>query len=109
MNGTKKFLFSLATLAAMPGFADTNGPIIPPAKVVSKRFSRRISSTDQSQNRTLSLALKAARGVYIGSGDGTVAGDRLHGTIRWSLWSGNCLYPVVRSGQSVPEVFPFAQ
>jgi len=28
MNGTKKFLFSLATLAAMPGFADTNGPII---------------------------------------------------------------------------------
>ena len=40
-------------------------------------------------------------GVYIGSGDGIVNGDRLQGTMHWSLWSGNCLYPVVRKGQAV--------
>jgi hypothetical protein len=42
-------------------------------------------------------------GVYIGSGDGSADGDRLRGKIRWSLWSGDCLYPFVRSGQSVPD------
>jgi Protein of unknown function (DUF3237) len=42
-------------------------------------------------------------GAYIGSGDGTVTGERLRGKIRWSLWAGNCLYPLVRSGQAVPE------
>ncbi len=48
---------------------------------------------------------KDVKGVYVGSGDGTATGDRLPGTVRWSLWSGNCLYPLVRSGQSVPEGF----
>ena len=42
-------------------------------------------------------------GEYIGSGDGTVTGERLHGKICWSLWAGNCAYPLVRSGQAVPE------
>jgi hypothetical protein len=42
-------------------------------------------------------------GAYIGSGDGTATGDRLRGTVRWSLWSSDCLYPLVRDGQSVPE------
>lgn len=42
-------------------------------------------------------------GAYIGSGDGTVAGDRLTGTMSWSLYAGNCLYPLVRSGLPVPD------
>jgi len=41
-------------------------------------------------------------GAYIGSGDGIVTGERLRGKIRWSLWSANCVYPLVRSGQPVP-------
>ena len=49
------------------------------------------------------IAAEQHDGAYIGSGDGTAAGDRLRGKIRWSLWSGNCLYPLVRSGQSVPD------
>jgi hypothetical protein len=49
------------------------------------------------------IAVEPHEGAYIGSGDGTVTGDRLRGKIRWSLWSGNCVYPLVRSGQSVPE------
>jgi len=60
----------------------------------------------RSESQTDAVVVAEGReGVYIGSGDGTVAGDRLRGTIRWSLWSGNCLYPLVRSGQSVPEGF----
>ncbi len=42
-------------------------------------------------------------GDFLGSGDGTVTGDRLHGTMRWSAWSGNCLYPLIRKGQKVPD------
>ena len=41
-------------------------------------------------------------GAYIGSGDGIVTGERLRGRIRWSLWSANCVYPLMRSGQPVP-------
>lgn len=42
-------------------------------------------------------------GAFIGSGDGAAIGERISGAIRWSLWSGNCLYPLVRKGQAVPE------
>jgi len=49
------------------------------------------------------VAANGRDGVYIGSGDGTVAGDGLRGTISWSLYAGNCLYPLIRSGQPVPD------
>jgi hypothetical protein len=49
------------------------------------------------------VAAEGREGAYIGSGDGTATGDRLRGAVRWSLWSGDCLYPLVRNGQSVPE------
>ena len=42
-------------------------------------------------------------GVYIGSGDGTVTGPVLQGTMQWSVYSGNCLYPLIRQGQTVPD------
>ena len=42
-------------------------------------------------------------GAYLGSGDGIVTGERLRGTLRWSFDSGNCLYPLIRRGQSVPD------
>jgi len=45
----------------------------------------------------------AREGEYIGSGDGTATGDRLRGTVRWSLWAGNCVYPLVRKGQDIPD------
>jgi hypothetical protein len=46
---------------------------------------------------------EAHEGEYIGSGDGTATGDRLRGTVRWSLWAGNCVYPLVRKGQKIPD------
>ena len=45
---------------------------------------------------------KGREGALIGSGDGTVTGTQLRGTVRWSLWSGNCVYPLVRKGQAIP-------
>jgi len=49
------------------------------------------------------VATEGREGAYIGSGDGTVKGDRIRGTVRWSLWSGNCVCPLVRKGQKVPS------
>jgi len=42
-------------------------------------------------------------GAFIGSGDGAAIGERLRGKVRWSLWSGSCVYPLVRNGQTIPE------
>jgi hypothetical protein len=42
-------------------------------------------------------------GAFIGTSDGTVSGTLLRGTVRTSLWSGNCVYPLVRRGQAIPE------
>ena len=45
----------------------------------------------------------ARDGAYIGSGDGTVTGARVQGTITWSLYAGDCLYPLIRQGHAVPD------
>jgi hypothetical protein len=37
-------------------------------------------------------------GEYIGSGIGRLAGDRINGTIRWSLFAADCAYLLVRAG-----------
>jgi hypothetical protein len=41
-------------------------------------------------------------GVLLGSGDGVVRGKRIHGRIRWSFYSADCLYPAIRAGAQVP-------
>lgn len=42
-------------------------------------------------------------GACIGSGEGTVTGDRLRGTMTWTLYAGDCLYPRIRRGEAVPD------
>jgi Protein of unknown function (DUF3237) len=37
-------------------------------------------------------------GEYIGSGIGRITGDRLSGTIRWSMFAVDCAYLLVRAG-----------
>jgi len=49
------------------------------------------------------VAPEGHEGEYIGSGDGSATGDRLRGTLHWSLWAGACVYPRVRKGQTVPD------
>src|SRR6266542_1207283 len=43
------------------------------------------------------------QGAYIGSVDGTVEGNEVRGTVSWSLYAGDCFYPLIRAGQSVPD------
>lgn len=101
MNGTKKLLFGLVTIAAMPGFADTKAPIISSGESgLEALFKANLQYRSESESDAV-VATEGREGVYIGSGDGTVAGDRLRGTLRWSLWSGNCLY-------QCPRIFTFA-
>lgn len=45
---------------------------------------------------------KERDGVLVGSGDGNVTGDRINGSIRWSLYSGDCAYVYARAGAEPP-------
>src|SRR5260370_13571481 len=103
MTRRKKSVSGRVTVAAMPAFADTKATTSSSGEErLEELFKADLQYRSGSQSDAVVVA-EGPDGVYIGSGDGTVAGDRLRGTIRWSLWSGNCLYPLVRSGQSVPE------
>jgi len=103
MNGTKKLLIGLVIVAAMPAFADTKTTNTSSGETrLETLFKADLQYRSESQSDAVVVA-EGREGVYIGSGDGTVTGDQLRGTVRWSLWSGNCLYPLVRSGQSAPE------
>jgi hypothetical protein len=103
MNGAKKLLLGLVTVATMPAFADTKATTSSSGEErLEKLFKADLQYRSDSQSDAVVVA-EGREGVYIGSGDGTVSGDRFRGTLRWSLWSENCLYPSVRSGQSVPE------
>ena len=42
-------------------------------------------------------------GEYLGTGDGMAVGERLRGSLRWSFYSSNCLYPQIRRGEAVPD------
>jgi hypothetical protein len=42
-------------------------------------------------------------GMYLGDGEGVARGERLHGRLRFSFYSGNCLYPQIRRGEAVPD------
>jgi hypothetical protein len=87
----------------MPAFADTKAAASSSGEErLEELFKANLRYRSASESDAVVVA-EGHEGVYIGSGDGTVSGDRLRGTLRWSLWSGNCLYPPARSGQSVPE------
>jgi hypothetical protein len=49
------------------------------------------------------IPAEGREGEYIGTGDGMATGGRIDGTLRWSLWAGECTYPLVRKGQKIPE------
>ncbi len=103
MSSTKKLLISLIAVAATSAFADSMSTSTSSGESgLEALFKADLEYRSDSQSDAVVTA-EEREGVYIGSGDGTVIGDRVRGTVHWSLWSGNCLYPVVRSGQSVPE------
>jgi hypothetical protein len=103
MNTAKKLLIGIVTVVAMPAFADTKAKASSSGEERLKElFKADLQYRSDSQSDAVVVA-EGREGVYIGSGDGTVSGDRLRRTIRWSMWSGNCLYPLVRNEQPVPD------
>jgi hypothetical protein len=103
MNGRGRLLIVLFTIAAVPSLADTKTATTASGeKRLEELFRADLQYTSESESDAV-VASEGREGVYIGSGDGTAIGTRLRAKLRWSLWSGNCLYPVVRSGQSVPQ------
>lgn len=58
----------------------------------------RFQSDEQSQPV---IPQEGRDGAYIGSGDGDLTGG-LSGSMSWSMYAGNCLYPLIRKGQKVP-------
>lgn len=72
------------------------------AKHLAPLFGAVLQYRSQAQQDAV-IPPEAREGEYIGSGDGTATGDRLRGTVRWSLWAGNCAYPLVRKGQNIPD------
>jgi len=73
--------------------------------VASDVLRRLFTAVLQSRSGSPADAVVGApdRGAYIGSGDGTVEGNELRGTVSWSLYAGDCLYPLIRAGESVPD------
>ena len=75
------------------------------ATVEQDRLPRLFSAVLQyrSAEQGAVIAPDGREGEYIGSGDGIATGDRVNGTLHWSLWAGACVYPLVRKGQTVPD------
>jgi hypothetical protein len=48
------------------------------------------------------VSAETREGELVGSGDGRVSGDLLTGTVRWSMYAGNCAYVFVRAGLEPP-------
>jgi hypothetical protein len=65
-------------------------------------FSARLEFTSDSPSDAI-VPAGGRDGAYIGSGHGMATGDRVGGTIVWSLYAGDCLYPRIRKGEAVPD------
>lgn len=48
------------------------------------------------------MSAETREGELVGSGDGRVSGAALNGTIRWSMYAGDCAYVFVRAGLEPP-------
>ena len=87
MNRTKNLLIGLVTFATIPAFADTKTTTSSSdEKTLEPLFKADLQYRSESESDAVVLA-EGREGAYIGSGDGTVTGDRLRGTVRSSLWS----------------------
>jgi len=64
-------------------------------------FDAELRYTSESEADAV-IPAEGREGVYIGSGDGTVSGETIQGTIRWSFYSADCMYLLVRRGEEVP-------
>ena len=69
---------------------------------LAQLFIAALAFTSESSSDAV-VSAEGREGAYIGSGNGTVWGDRVRGTMSWSLYAGDCLYPFIRRGEAVPD------
>ncbi len=83
----------------------TSGSAISDGRAATELLTRLFTAVLQFRTASSTDAVVDApdQGAYIGSGDGTVDGREVCGTMSWSLYAGDCLYPAIRAGQSVPD------
>src|SRR5438132_12346062 len=48
------------------------------------------------------VSRETREGELVGRGDGTVTGAAFSGTVRWSMYAGDCAYVFVRAGLEPP-------
>ncbi len=48
------------------------------------------------------VPVEGREGELIGSGEGTVTGEKIRGTVRWSFFAANCAYLLVKAGVEPP-------
>ena len=73
-----------------------------PSEHLAHLFTVRLEFTSDSPSDAI-VPAEGRDGAHIGSGPGTVTGDRVEGTMSWSLYAGDCLYPRIRKGDAVPD------
>jgi hypothetical protein len=74
----------------------------PVSENLVRLFTALLEFTSDSRSDAI-VSAEGRDGAYIGSGHGTVTGDRIGGTMSWSLYAGDCLYPRIRKGEAVPD------
>lgn len=72
------------------------------SEVLVHLFDAAVQFTSESPDDA-AVSAEGREGMYLGSGDGIATGERVRGRLRWSSYSGNCLYPQIRRGESVPD------
>src|SRR2546421_3918220 len=96
----------LAAAAGVQGGTSMNPSPHAPAGTSDGKLESLFTAVLQYRSDSPASAVAPAgdrEGAFIGSGDGTATGARLRGTVRWSLWSGSCVYPLIREGQKIPD------
>jgi hypothetical protein len=79
-------------------------PVLPEVKLAGKGLEHLFSAVLQFTSDAPDAAViprDGRDGDYIGSGEGSVRGAAVNGSLRWSLYAADCLYPRIRQGERV--------
>lgn len=72
-----------------------------PSLSLEPLFEAKLWYTSESPEDAV-IPPEGREGAYIGSGEGTVSGEVLKGTMRWSFYAADCVYLLMQRGEAVP-------
>lgn len=76
-------------------------PALEAARGLTRLFDAELRYTSASPDDAI-IPQEDRDGAYLGSGTGTVRGERVDGRIRWSFYAADCSYLLVLEGREVP-------